>query len=261
MYKVFILDLDGTVYVDGNPILDVIAQLNKLADEGVFILFLTNNTSLNKVSYVEKLTKMGLLFVTEANIISPIDVFISYSKSQNIGSCYYLLPEKVIEFVISNGGPVANNTDPEMVLVGFDKELTYGKLQMASEFINKNVPYYITHIDYACPSSLGPIPDCGAIASLIHKTTDKRWVDHFGKPGALMARAITNILLEKGLRNEKVVLIGDRYYTDIRLGNILNVDTVHVQTGENSRSPENDSIPTFEYDNISNFIEWQYTVK
>lgn len=261
MYRVFILDLDGTVYVDGNPILDVIDRLNKLTKEGVFILFLTNNTSLNKVSYVEKLTKMGLLFVTEDNLLSPIDVFISFAKLHNINSCYYLLPEKVVDFVSSNGGPVSNNKNPEMVLVGFDKELTYGKLQIASEFINKNIPYYITHIDYACPSSLGPIPDCGAIASLINKTTEKGWVDHFGKPGTLMAKAIEDVLLVRNLNGEKAVLIGDRYYTDIKLGNILNIDTVHVQTGENNRFPENDSTPTFEYDNISNFIEWQYTVK
>lgn len=257
-YNFFILDLDGTVYVDGKPIEDIISQLNLLVFEGCNVIFLTNNTSVDKEVYVQKLTALGLKFVDHRNIITPIDIFIDYCKVNNIKNAYYLLPKLVVDNVEANSGPIHENINPEIVLVGFDKELTYPKLQRASEFINNGVPYYITHIDYTCPSALGPIPDCGAIASIILNTTEVDPVNHFGKPGKLMANHISAILNNFNCR---AVLIGDRYYTDIKLGSILKIDTVHVNTGEKNKLPEINHEPTYEFENISEFIKWQYISK
>jgi 4-nitrophenyl phosphatase len=260
-YNFYILDLDGTVYVDGKPIEDIISQLNQLFLEGCTIIFLTNNTSIDKVIYVQKLIDLGLKFVKPINIITPIDIFIEYCKSKNIKNAYYLLPKLVVDNIEIISGPLQENDNPEIVLVGFDKELTYSKLQRASEFINSGIPYYITHIDYACPSTLGPIPDCGAIASTILHTTEVEPRNHFGKPGELMANHIRAILDDANNLNNNAVLIGDRYYTDIKLGSILKIDTVHVNTGEKNKLPEIDHKPTYEFENISEFIRWQYTSK
>jgi HAD superfamily hydrolase (TIGR01450 family) len=261
MYKIFILDLDGTVYVDGVPIKNIISQLNKInLDEGL-VLFLTNNTSVNKKDYIDKLIALGLKFVKEQNIITPIDIFLSFAKKQNVNSCFYLLPKSVIDEIEINGGPVHNLENPEMVLVGFDKELTYSKTQRACELINSSIPYYITHIDFACPSALGPIPDCGAIASLISTTTDKEWENHFGKPGDYMKERILEIIDNSPFDSSLAVLVGDRYYTDIKLGKLLNIDTVHVNTGEKNKLPEINFEPKFEFQDISKFIEWQYLNK
>lgn len=261
MYNFFILDLDGTVYVDGVPIKNVISQLNKIHSDGGFVLFLTNNTSVNKDEYIKKLIDLGLEFVVAENILTPIDIFLTFAKKQNINSCYYLLPDSVIENIKMNGGPLQDEVNPEMVLVGFDKELNYSKTQKACEFINRNIPYYITHIDFACPSAFGPIPDCGAIASLISNTTDKKWINHFGKPGEYMAERIIDIVNNVGFDNVSTVLVGDRYYTDIKLGRLINVDTVHVNTGEQNKFPEVNYEPTYEFQNICDFIEWQFITK
>lgn len=260
-YNFFIFDLDGTIYVDGVPLNNIISQLNKLNSEGCFILFLTNNTSVNKKDYIIKLIKLGLEFVTEKNVLTPIDIFLEYSKIKKIGTCFYLLTEKVIEDIELNGGPKFNDINPDIVLVGFDKQMNYDKIQKACEFINKDISYYITHIDLACPTALGPIPDCGAIASMILNTTEKKWVNHFGKPGDLMSKVILRLINNNNLKNTSAVLVGDRYYTDIKLGRLINIDTVHVNTGEQNKFPEQDAQPTFEFLDSSKFIEWQYIIK
>jgi HAD superfamily hydrolase (TIGR01450 family) len=260
-YNFFIFDLDGTIYVDGIAIGNIISQLNQLNYEECTILFLTNNTSVDKKEYIDKLNKLGLDFVTIKNILTPIDIFLSFANDQKINTCFYLLPDKVVEDIHLLGGPKFNDINPEIVLIGFDKELTYYKTQKACELINKNIPYYITHIDYACPSSLGPIPDCGAIASMVLQTTEKKWVDNFGKPGDLMSEAILKLIKSKDLESISAVLVGDRYYTDIKLGRLINIDTVHVNTGEQNKFPEKDSHPTFEFLDVSKFIEWQYIIK
>ena len=58
-YRQLILDLDGTVYLDGQPIGQVIAQLNQLIEQGIDILVLTNNTSVSKKKYQKKLGQIN----------------------------------------------------------------------------------------------------------------------------------------------------------------------------------------------------------
>ena len=120
--------------------------------------------------------------------------------------------------------------EPEFVLISFDKELTYSKLEIACSFINKGIPYYITHIDLACPTLNGPAPDCGAIALLIESVTNKKYLDHFGKPSLKMVDFIKNKVNNK----KNVLMVGDRIYTDILLGNKLNYDTLLVLSGESN---------------------------
>ena len=257
-FKALILDLDGTVYLDGTPIKNVISQLIDLHLKNVHIQFLTNNTSVEKTTYVNKLKKMGLYFVEDTHVLSPIDAFIAFAKKEKIKHCYYLLPNKVIEYIEENGGPKMGFTDPDLVLVGFDRELTYEKLERACGLINSNVPYSITHIDLACPTKYGPIPDCGSISNLIRNTTNKKWEYDFGKPSYRLGDIIVSLLKEKGIAIEESVLIGDRYYTDIALGNLIGAKTCHVQTGESFVLSENDPDnlwPTFEYKNICEFIQ------
>ncbi|MNL17816.1 hypothetical protein D3C87_1389350 [compost metagenome] len=76
-----------------------------------------------------------------------------------------------------------------------------------------------------------------------------------------MKERILEIIDNSNYDASSAVLIGDRYYTDIKLGKLLNIDTVHVNTGEQNKSPEVNYEPTFEFQDISEFIEWQYTSK
>jgi 4-nitrophenyl phosphatase len=255
--KALILDLDGTVYLDAKPVKDIISRLNHFFSDSGEIIFLTNNTSVSKTLYVSKLLSMGLEFVSKDNILTPIDAFLEYSKKTKVKSCFYLLPEEVISFLHENQGPVMNQRNPDIVLVGFDRELTYLKLQKACGFINQGSDYHITHIDLACPSLNGPIPDCGSIARLIEATTNKTWGYDFGKPSFQLGYLIEKKLEQLNIDVKEAVLIGDRYYTDIALGNNIGTVTCHVKTGEkfvlSSSDPKNYQ-PTYEYDDICEFM-------
>tara|TARA_R110001599_G_scaffold1889_4_gene9884 strand:- start:337978 stop:338769 length:792 start_codon:yes stop_codon:yes gene_type:complete len=258
MIKALILDLDGTVYLDGNPIKNVVELLNKHHSEGVFIQFLTNNTSVSKIQYVHKLRQLSLNFVSAEHVITPLDAFLNYAEEVSVRSCYYLLPEEVILYLEQVGGPKMNSEDPDIVLIGFDKDLTYQKLQRSCELINSGISYSITHIDLACPSENGPIPDCGSIARLVESTTDKKWGMHFGKPSKKLGDIILKNLNRRRISIENTVLVGDRYYTDIALGNEIGMLTCHVQTGEINELKSNAPAhyrPTYEYSDLCEFIQ------
>ena len=57
--KLYIFDMDGTIYLGGRPFPFAIDFIKKLRDDGRRILFFTNNASHDPVFYVEKLQKLG----------------------------------------------------------------------------------------------------------------------------------------------------------------------------------------------------------
>ena len=59
-YKLIALDMDGTLYLDGDLFPCTLPILEKIKEIGGQYLFLTNNSSKSAYSYVEKLNKMGI---------------------------------------------------------------------------------------------------------------------------------------------------------------------------------------------------------
>lgn len=227
-YNVLILDLDGTVYVDGKPIKNIVEKLNSYLTNNGEVIYLSNNTSVSRTTYLDKLLNLGLNVSLE-DIVTPVVVAGKYLK-QKYSKGYILGTKDFVEELGKEYGIDFEYNEPEFVLISFDRELTYSKLEIACSFINKGIPYYITHIDLACPTLNGPVPDCGAIALLIESVTNKKYLDHFGKPSLKMVDFIKN----RVNKEKKALMVGDRIYTDMLLGNKLNYDTLLVLSGESN---------------------------
>jgi HAD superfamily hydrolase (TIGR01450 family) len=246
-----ILDLDGTVYIDNQIINNSDSEIRRLARKGKSIYYLTNNDSKNTKHYVDKLNKLNLP-VEENSIISPIHVMINWVKEHNIKSFYILGVQELIDELEKETGAVNSADNPELIIVAFDKELTYQKLEIVCELINKGVPYYLSHIDIFCPTLKGNMPDCGAIGYLIEKTTGIKSINNFGKPSDLMTNYI-NQILDKA---QKKTVVGDRIHTDIELGKKLGADTILVCSGEyqNPDSKNNKINNTEIYNTLTDYL-------
>ena len=57
--EVFLLDMDGTIYLDSTPIGDMINTLKKIRKAGKKIVYFTNNSSKTVDEYEKKLKKIG----------------------------------------------------------------------------------------------------------------------------------------------------------------------------------------------------------
>lgn len=224
------LDLDGTVYLSGKIIDGVDAEIRTLSDQGVRFHYMTNNTSYSSDEYRTKLQKLNLPLHDDA-IISPTIVLSDWLRDQGIDSVFSVGTVAFRDELLQRGGARQDDQDPACVIVAFDRELDYDKLVVACGLINRGVPYYLTHIDLACPSDVGPIPDCGAIGRLVQATTGVEATGHFGKPGDLMLGYLQK-LAQPG---EAVMVAGDRDYTDAEIGLRLGAHTVLVCSGEYKR--------------------------
>lgn len=229
--KVFLFDLDGTVYLGGNLIGDVKNTLNKIRAKGVKVGFLTNNSSTTKESYFVKLKNLGVFFDGDF-FYSSLDCAADYLLDKNReGKIFALATEKVKEHVKSRGLNVVDDENSANVfLLTFDKELTYEKLVKANRLLGKkDVLYIATHPDSVCPTENGSIPDVGSFTELLSCSSGRRPDVITGKPYGVLAEYIMKKL---GVKSDEICMVGDRLYTDIAFGENSGMKTVLVLSGE-----------------------------
>lgn len=228
---VFLLDMDGTIYL-GDKLIDGSKEfLQSIKKKNKRYIFLTNNSSRNKRDYVEKLSNMGIE-AGEEEIFTSGEATTMYLKNIKPGSRIYLLGTKSLEDEFENEGFILEkerHKDIDYVVLGFDTTLTYEKLWAACEYISEGVEYIATHPDFNCPLPDDKfMPDAGAIAALIEASTGKT-PKVIGKPNKEM---IEGIQLKYGLDKEDMVMVGDRLYTDIKMGEVAGISSALVYSGE-----------------------------
>ena len=248
--KIF-LDLDGTVYIDNSIIDKADEEIRRLDKNGLEFFYITNNTSADTNYYFTKLKKLNLP-VSDKSIISPIHVISNWIQDKRYSNIYVVGVKDFENELIKKTGVKIYSKDPECIIVGFDKELTYQKLEIACKLINKGIPYYLSHIDYYCPSLDGNLPDCGSIGLMLETTTGIKPKGNFGKPSQLMTEYIQNMINVK----DNNILVGDRIHTDIEIGKKIGAKTILVCSGEFKKTKDqiSNTKDTKIYNTLSDFL-------
>ena len=249
--KLFVLDMDGTIYLDSTPLpgaIDFCREMNARRR----LVYFTNNASKSPQDYVEKLTRIGFP-ATRENIVTSGDVTIDYLNTFHKGEPVYLVGTPTLEESFIKGGIPLKN-DANIVVVSFDTTLTYEKLEHACTLIRRGAHFYSTHPDVNCPTADGFIPDSGAICAAVTLSTGVR-PRFFGKPNAETADMLCRV---SGLRREEIAMVGDRLYTDIALGKKNGLLSVLVMTGETTpdmlAKAAGDEVPDLVFDNIHDIL-------
>lgn len=224
----FILDMDGTIYLENEVFPFTKSFLKDLKESGKHFSLFTNNSSVKKEDYLKKLSKMGIEIEPDDLLVST-EVALSYFKENYPEKTYYVVgTRKLVESFIDAGLAITDE-NPDIVVIGFDKEMDYGKIERACRFVRGGSLYFGINPDFNCPvSGGGYIPDCGSIAQMIKASTG-RMPEFFGKP----AKASFDYILKKyHLDPEKTAFVGDRIYTDIAIANDTPALSVLVLSGE-----------------------------
>ena len=228
--KLYIFDMDGTIYLGYQVFPYAIRFINNLRAAGKKVLFFTNNASHTTEFYVQKLTKLGFS-PTPDEIMTSGDVTIEFLKRHRAGKNVYLVgtPELVENFR-ENGIPMLTGSEEtaDIVVTSFDTTLTYEKMDNACRMVRNGAEYLSTHPDFNCPTETGFMPDSGAIAALITASTGVT-PRYLGKPYPEVVEMIERVT---GISRDKTCIFGDRLYTDIALGAKNGVTSILVLTGE-----------------------------
>ena len=227
--KLFLLDMDGTIYIDTQLFDGTIEFLEYIRQIGGRYMFVTNNSSKSVDKYIEKLASLGIE-ATADDFLTSTNATIAHLKRKNYKKIYAFGTQSFRTQLEDAQLPVTTvlEDDIDCLCMGFDTELTFKKLEDACILLGRGVDYIATNPDWVCPTWYGFVPDCGSVAQALCNAT-KRMPKFIGKPEPDMALSAIEMT---GFTPQETVLIGDRLYTDIACGVNAGISTIFVLSGE-----------------------------
>ncbi len=233
--KLFIFDLDGVIYVGDTLLPGVKETLNSLEKRGEEICFLSNNSTLSREGYCQKLGRFGLKLQQKQLFPSSYlcALYLRNYRKISPGEKVMIIGEKGLFQELKKTG-VSPSWDPEKVkyvVVGMDRKLNFRKLSLAHQAILKGAEFIATNADNTYPLEKKTIPASGSIVKALEVSTQISPLV-LGKPQTF---GLKIVLQSTGFSSSQTVLIGDRLETDIALGNKLEIQTILVLSGISSR--------------------------
>ncbi len=249
--RLFLLDMDGTIYLDDRLFDGTTDFLRYVRQIGGKYLFLTNNSSRSVEAYIEKLARLGIAS-EKSDFLTSVDALVIYLDANDYrDKLLYAFGTASFRKQLSDAGfriTDERSDDVEALVCGFDTELTFQKLEDACILLNRGVDFIAANPDWVCPTWYGYVPDCGSVCEMLYRATKRRPV-FIGKPQPEMAL----LAMEKyGFRRAETMLVGDRVYTDIACAVRAGIDAVLVLSGESTLQDveENTEKPTHIFENI-----------
>jgi 4-nitrophenyl phosphatase/phosphoglycolate phosphatase len=276
---VFIFDCDGVIWKGDSLIDGVPATLEMLRAAGKKIFFVTNNSTKSRKGYLAKFVGLGLDTVEAEEIFSSsfaAAAYLEQTKFKDSGKKVYIIGEVGIEeeldmigvpwigggsdagkkIELKSGYALPHDENVGAVIVGFDREINYHKIQYAQLCINENegCEFIATNLD-----AVTHLTDAqewagnGAMTGAIKGCTGRE-PTLVGKPSPLM---IDYIVDKYGCDRERICMVGDRLDTDILFGQnngLLSCLTLSGVTTETKLlSKENQIKPDYYCDSIAQF--------
>jgi HAD superfamily hydrolase (TIGR01450 family) len=224
---VWIIDLDGVVWLAETVIPGVPEAIAKLRDAGHTILFLTNNSSRRVGDLVEKFEGMGIEVHAEEIVTSAQAAATMLEPGSTALVC---AGDGVREALDARGVKTVDTGAADAVVVGFHKEFDYGRLNAAYQAIRGGARLIGTNDDTTYPTPDGPIPGGGALLAAVAAAGGVE-PEVAGKPYQPMADAVRERI---GGAADKGMVVGDRPDTDGLIAQRLGLPFSLVFTGVTS---------------------------
>lgn len=221
---VWILDLDGVVWLSDDVIPGVPEAVDRLRAAGHGVLFLTNNSS-RKIGYlVDKLRGMGIP-VDPAEIVTSAQAAASMLEPGS--TALVCAADGVREALVERGVETVDQGPADAVVVGFHTDFDYSRLNAAYQAVRTGARLIGTNADTTYPTPDGPIPGGGAILASVAAAAGVE-PEVAGKPYQPMADAVRARIAD---RVDDGLVVGDRPDTDGLMAGRLGLPFALVFTG------------------------------
>ncbi|MBU7037032.1 MAG: HAD-IIA family hydrolase [Theionarchaea archaeon] len=215
----FMLDLDG-VLRRGTHVIAGAPELLEVLNDYVVV---TNNSTRTSQMYAEELQALGLRIPPEKILTSARATALFLKENRDYQTAWVVGEKGLLHEIQGIGYTVTPGC--QCVVVGWDRTLTYQKLETACLAIRRGAEFIGTNPDLTYPSEKGIIPGCGSILAFLQACTDRTPLV-IGKPNTLIME-----LALKMLKDKDAYVIGDRLDTDVQAGINANLKTILVLTG------------------------------
>lgn len=229
--KGLILDMDGVLWRDQEPIGDLPAIFRAIQERGWQVILATNNATRTAVQFGEKLAGFGV-HLDPNKIVNSSQATAEYLRQRfPQGGPVYVVGEQGLITELAAKGFYPDDEQPLAVVVGLDRAISYEKLMKAARHVRAGVPFVATNPDKTYPTPDGQVPGAGTMVAAVAAASDSDPVI-IGKPEPEMYRIA---LRRMGLGPEQVLVVGDRLETDIVGAQQLGCHCAIVLSGVSSR--------------------------
>jgi HAD superfamily hydrolase (TIGR01450 family) len=227
--KLFLFDLDGVllkgkespVKIGGARIFD------KIRAQGKKLLIVTNNSTDAVHTVLSRLNAQGIA-VEKDEVLSSARLTAEYIAKKYGKATYFLVGESgFAEELDSVGLKRTHGKKADLVAIGLDRRLTYGKLDKAVQLARGGADIVANHSAMIYMSRNGPAITVGPILKAVEYGAGKKGFA-VGKPSSYMFE----IAMERaGCTRRETVMIGDQEDTDIEGAHRTGIDSILVRTG------------------------------
>ncbi len=197
-----VVDLDGVVWLAGEPLPGVGRAVALLVDAGYDVIFATNNSS-PTISELRARLARAEIDAGEGSVVTAAQAAAICVPE---GSSVMIIGEQGLHEAAANRN-LRESDEARTVLVGWNREFTFDTVADAATAIRSGAAFVATNDDPTHPTPKGLLPGTGALVAAIATAAETAPLIA-GKPGEAMVRLVTE-------RSGPIaVVIGDRPSTD-----------------------------------------------
>lgn len=223
--KGILFDLDGVLYVGQQRIAGANEALDKINEMGLPRRFITNTSTLSRISLQQKLTKLGFTISSE-EIISAPQAAIIYLRQFSNPVCHLLLADDVKE----DFREFQQSEDhADFVVVGdIGNVWSYQLMNKVFKLLIKGAELIAIHKNRFWQTEQGLQMDIGGFITALEYASGKQ-ATLIGKPALnFFKMALSDI----SLPNQHVAIVGDDIDSDIGGGQAAGITGILVKTGK-----------------------------
>lgn len=237
-----VCDLDGVVYLGNKPVQGAGAALVEISDAGHQLIFCTNNSSRTKQQAADKIAIVTGYPAVPSQIASSA---MAAARVIGRGRVMAVGGEGVVEAIAEAGAELIHVGPVDAVVVGIDFGFDYATLHRASTAIRNGARFIATNGDTTYPTSDGLMPGAGSIVAAVEAASGVSPVVA-GKPEETMRTLLTDAAI-----HDTIVVVGDRFETDLEMAQIEGWVSVLVETGVTAPGTVLDPPPTYTIPSIT----------
>lgn len=231
--RAFFFDMDGVLSV-GKEDLQYLGGrevVSELKSTGRRAYVLTNDSTHTRLELHRNLVNLGFDFVFEDILTSSYLTALYLKQRAKANVSFFLIGEEGLRTELESAGHNSTDTQPEVVVVGLDRKLTYEKLNSALKFLRDGARLIGSYGGTVYMSDCGPAISAGPIIRALEWASGRRAI-MIGKPSTRMFRLALN---RADVRPSQAVMVGDQVETDLIGANKTGLHTVLVLTGVESK--------------------------
>ena len=211
-HDALLVDLDGTLIRGSQPIP---GAAEALANAGLPVVYVTNNASRSPRDTADHLRSLGFSAGADDVMTSAQAAVVMAADHVDPGARVLVVGHDSFRDLARQAGyevVLSADDDPEVVLQGLSRELTWSDLAEGCLAIRRGVPWVASNVDATLPTERGLLPGNGSLVA--------------GKPAAGVLTAAADLV-----GSTRPLVIGDRLDTDIQGAVAAGMPSLMVLTG------------------------------